>query len=320
MVHVDRPFQATTYSTRMRESVKRISWRVLVPVGLAIRAVPNRHVQLALADLVVRALRPQGSVTARLHAGFRMHLSVGDRFQAQMYVLRTYEPAATRLIEKLLKPGDTFVDGGANIGYFTLLGAVRVGAAGVVHCFEPVPVTVAALDANIVLNGFANVLRNQVALGESTAQLSLEVPLDKRTGTAAYWGATTVRMQRGASVNVAACTLDEYSAEKGLTNIKLVKLDLEGGEAAAVRGMHRLLSSHAIRYLVCECNPFLLGAAGLTFEVLQQDLAAVGYRCFRLDHSGNPHLLEAPIESTDMAVTDYLFTAPSTNTEQGGTR
>ncbi len=294
--------------------------RSLAPVGFAIRAAPNRRIQLALADLAVRLLRPQGSVTARLHAGFRMHLNVSDRFQAQMYVLRTYEPAATRLIGRLLQSGDVFIDGGANIGYFTLLGAVCVGIAGAVHCFEPVPVTVAALDANIALNGFANVLRNQVALSESNVPLSLEIPLDTRTGTAAYWGATSVRMQRGASVDVAACTLDEYAAGKGLTSIKLVKLDLEGGEAAAIRGMERLLGSHAIRYLICECNQFLLAAAGTTFEALRQDLAAVGYRCFCLDHSGIPHLVDSAIVPADMSVTDYLFAAPGTDPAQGGTR
>lgn len=278
-------------------------------VALGIRAVPHRRLRLALADLTARTLDPKGRVTARMRAGFRIHLDLSDRFQAQMYLLHTYEPAVTRLIGQLLLPGDTFVDGGANIGYFTLLGAVLVGTTGAVHAFEPVGPTIAALDANIALNGLTNVVRHQTALADSAAPLVLEIPRDRRTGAAAYWGATAVRMQRGAHLGVAACTLDDYAKRALLTRIKLVKLDLEGGEAAALRGMARLLAGRAISYLLCECNQFLLASAGRTFEALRRELAGFGYRCFRIDEAGVPHLLDRAINPADHSVTDYLFVA-----------
>src|SRR6185312_84581 len=61
------------------------------------------------------------------------------------------------LVAKLLRPGDVFVDGGANVGLFTLVAANRVGAAGKVIAFEPGRAVRMSLLANVVLNGLAQV-------------------------------------------------------------------------------------------------------------------------------------------------------------------
>ena len=53
--------------------------------------------------------------------------------------LGLYEPATARTMTRFLRPGDTFVDIGANIGYLSAVGANLVGRWGQVHCFEPVP-------------------------------------------------------------------------------------------------------------------------------------------------------------------------------------
>ncbi len=68
-----------------------------------------------------------------------------------------YEPLETQLLLKRLKPGQTFVDIGANIGYYTLLAARQVGPAGRVYAFEPDEENFKLLQKNTEINGYSNV-------------------------------------------------------------------------------------------------------------------------------------------------------------------
>ena len=76
----------------------------------------------------------------------------------------TYEPEQTRAFEELVKPGDTVLDVGAHVGYYTLLSSVLVGASGRVFAFEPNPRNYHYLDQHVYLNRCRNV--TTVPLGE----------------------------------------------------------------------------------------------------------------------------------------------------------
>ncbi|MCI4369246.1 MAG: FkbM family methyltransferase, partial [Thermoplasmata archaeon] len=84
-----------------------------------------------------------------------------------------YEPDVTQFIERTLVHGGTFMDVGANSGYFTLLASARVGPTGVVHAFEPNPEAVARLERNLKLNGCKNVVVHPVALGAHAGRVTL---------------------------------------------------------------------------------------------------------------------------------------------------
>src|ERR1700730_16140389 len=70
--------------------------------------------------------------------GYKIKLDLADYIQRSIY-LRTFEPRESALIRHYLKPGMTFVDVGANVGYYTLLAASLVGRRGRVLAFEPSP-------------------------------------------------------------------------------------------------------------------------------------------------------------------------------------
>src|SRR5438094_973156 len=168
--------------------------------------------------------------------GFALRLDLGDPLQRAMAAQRRYESDVTWVYPYLLRPGDRVVDGGAHIGYLTLLASRCVGPSGEVHAFEPVPRTFAALGENVRLNHATNIRTNRVALGARAGELELEVPIDPEGEGLLAWGATSVRLRRGPIERAPAMTLDEYARGYGFARIALLKLDLEGAELAALGG------------------------------------------------------------------------------------
>ena len=133
-----------------------------------------------------------------------------------------------RFAWRYLRPGDGFVDGGANIGMYTLLAAHLVGEGGTVAAFEPADLARSRLEENIALNGFGNVVVHAEALSD-------------RSGTSAFIADLDVsnRLEQkdvpGAhKVDVRTTTLD---AALGDRPFAMGKLDLEGAEMQALRGM-----------------------------------------------------------------------------------
>ena len=103
--------------------------------------------------------------------GFALRLDLGDPLQRAMAAQRRYESDVTWVYPYLLRPGDRVVDGGAHIGYLTLLASRCVGPSGEVHAFEPVPRTFAALGENVRLNRATNVRTNRVALAARAGEI-----------------------------------------------------------------------------------------------------------------------------------------------------
>jgi FkbM family methyltransferase len=282
----------------------------LVAGGVRVLPVPWQKMRVAnqIGKVVVRGREPK-VVIGKTIAGFKMRLNLQDTFQRVIYFAGTYEPSATQLFTQIIRSGDTVIDGGANIGYFTLLAAKLVGNDGAVHSFEPIPETYSALQANVALNQFSSVHANCEALSDHSGTLEFEVPLDASTGRALGWAATQVLMGRGPTVSVAARTLDEYAASEGIDRIRLVKLDLEGGELAAVDGMQRLLGAGRVDYLITEVNSFLLDPLGVPHDALRTTLAGLGYRCFQIREAsfGHPKLVDPTKQRHPDRDAEYLF-------------
>lgn len=83
-------------------------------------------------------------------------------------------------------------------------------------------------------------------------------------------------------MKVQTISLDQYAREQSVEQIDLIKLDIEGCELAALRGMSELLSHGQIRYLYVEINPFLLERQQVQPETVKAFLASFGYRLYRL--------------------------------------
>jgi FkbM family methyltransferase len=258
---------------------------------------------------------PHWAVT-RMRDGFRMTLNVAESYERIMYYSRVYAPWLAHVFKRVLQPGDTVIDGGANIGYFSLLGAKRVGPGGAVHSFEPIPATFTQLSENIKLNGYSNVAANCNALAAEAGQVEFEVPQERGTNISLGRLATVVHSGRGPRVAVTTCSLDEYVAAAHIGEIKLAKLDLEGGELTAIRGMQRILSAHQIAYLICELSLPILDQQGIPHSAQRDALAAHGYQPYFIKVYGGirrpmqVHFIPVQHMPIPEISGDYLYVAP----------
>lgn len=282
-----------------------------VPGGTKVRLAEatSRRAKFSASQLSVPAI-------ARMRAGFRMSLRMAAPAERIMYYSGTYDPWLTSAFKKILEPGDFALDGGANIGYFSLLAARCVGTAGAVHSFEPVPATFARLTENIQLNKYANITANCLALSAQAGVLEFEVPYEDTSHLSLDRLASVVHRGRGQLVTVQACTLDDYVARHGVGPIKLAKFDIEGGEVAAVRGMRETLRARGISYLICELNVPLLEQQGLPPSSLRDALGAYGYEAYYVERVGGRR---RPVQVKFIPVAqmsqpdvfgEYLFVAP----------
>jgi len=186
---------------------------------------------------------------------FRMYVRLNDNFIG-MHIAheRQYEPHVTRVLSDLLSPGDTFIDVGANIGFFALLGASIVGPAGRVIAFEPNPANCDLLRRSAEANEFAGrITIHPVAVAEKRTQfrfVTLGIDSNGRLATPAEAAAPESDLP-----SIEAVTLDETLA--GLERIDVIKLDVEGAEARAWQGMQAVIARHR-PVLVFEFSPDLL--------------------------------------------------------------
>jgi FkbM family methyltransferase len=175
----------------------------------------------ALGNRVLIGKTPGGSAIA---------LSMRDHQHRQIYFYDSYEPKIEAVFRRLVKPGSTVFDVGANAGFFSVLSA-ELGAE--VHAFEPNPAVQELLQTTASLGGQITVSR--CACGAETGTMTLYVSNAGETGSSGVM----VALDRE-SVQVGVITLDEYSEDHGVYP-QIVKIDVEGAEADVLRGMHQIL-------------------------------------------------------------------------------
>lgn len=238
-------------------------------IGRLFRALPHFENKWRFCGKIVgRWLRGRGYQTiVSFDRGQRIRVDVDEWIQYQIFLTGYYdvETRHTRLFRSLVREGMTVFDVGANVGYYTLQAAARVGPTGRVHAFEPASGTFARLRENITLNRLDNVVAHRAIVHDRPGRLELFVSPPENTGLS--------RLQplgeAGTVVEeVEALTLDEYCARTGLLRVDLVKIDVEGNELAVLRGMSRLLEQPQIQLLVEVCADHLEAFGGRPSEVI----------------------------------------------------
>lgn len=181
---------------------------------------------------------------------YRLLVSIGDpEFGAQMHSFGVYEEPVRAAMRANLSPGDVCIDVGANIGVLTMLASKAVGAAGKVIAVEPNPDNVQLLYRNIAFSQAGNVHVLPLAASDRRAVFSL-------TGRSNTHLVSARGAADGGGAFVQSVVLDETLAH--LTRLNFVKMDIEGHEPAALRGMRQLVDRHRPTLLV-EFNPRCLG-------------------------------------------------------------
>jgi FkbM family methyltransferase len=226
-----------------------------------------------------------GTRRVRTRHGFRMELELNDWVDQHIYATGDYEPYSAHVMQALLRPGDCMLDVGANVGFFSLLAAKCVGAGGRVIAFEPAPETRARLQRNVALNLATSVASDTDWPIEVRAEAITDQWGDREffTGPRQHSGIASLRSlgaDADQAIQVPGTTLDRALPDG--TPVHLVKIDIEGAEAEALRGMERILQ---------ECHPHLLLEVSADYLCEMGDSAAglfafledFGYQAYRIE-------------------------------------
>jgi FkbM family methyltransferase len=202
-----------------------------------------------------------------------------DSELSRLIYCRGFEYNERLLTSRLLRPGDIYVDIGANIGLFTLLAADRVGTAGKVFAFEPVSRTYRRLVENIGLNGFRHVFPRRLAISDSSGELIITASgggFDAWSSFGRpYMGEEETREA------VPSTSWDDFAAEQDLIGkVTMMKLDVEGWESRVVLGARTTLSRDDAPTLYVEFTEQAAVNAGSSCRELHQILISCGYELF----------------------------------------
>lgn len=140
--------------------------------------------------------------------------------------LGSYEWALQRRIAEEIESGSVFFDIGANVGFYSLLAALRAGPAGRVYAFEPLPANISLLRKHLELNRIANVEVFEMALSDYSGTESFVSEASRAMGKLAPEGDLTVE----------TTTLDALLASGRIAPPHAIKMDIEGSEARALAG------------------------------------------------------------------------------------
>lgn len=197
--------------------------------------------------------------TAVFGSGGRMDCGGAEavaRASAMYYFLGTItgqdedERPVLNLLSRALTAGDTFFDVGANLGFYSIYLGPICGTQGVVHAFEANPLLIDHLTRSSALNRhISNIVTNSVAVGDQDGAI-LELYDPARIG-----GSSLYRLDwldPGQTVTVTTTSLDAYIAQNAVTKIDVLKIDIEGAELAAFRGLTRTLAVMPPWLIVCE--------------------------------------------------------------------
>ena len=210
----------------------------------------------------IRAFRQRSTV---IH-GFPIELDAEDSLGLSLF--GSYEPEETALVQSVVQPGDVVIDLGACIGYYTLLFSKLVGPSGRVVAFEPAPDSSAILQRNVSKNGLTNVTIVNAAAGATSGAGALQLSANRMDHH-------TQSQSAADAVPIDIVALDSYFPES--MTIDFVKMDIQGAEPAALRGMERILARSPNARILLEFWPDGIRRAGEDPDAFLSHLRSLGF-------------------------------------------
>nr|MBN1230031.1 FkbM family methyltransferase [Anaerolineae bacterium] len=186
--------------------------------------------------------------------GSRIFLNIAESWMMLARLLCCYEIEKHRALESFLRPGDVFIDIGANKGDFSLLAARLVGQNGQVLAFEPEPTNCHWVQKSITLNGYTNIALYTIALSDKADMATLYI------GEKSGWH-TLIPGQRHrdkGTISVKTRTLDDCLREQGvLDSVNVIKIDVEGAEMSVLQGASETLARNRDLIVLLDIHPQL---------------------------------------------------------------
>lgn len=235
------------------------------------RGLPYRH------RLVWKAHRAMWLATRSNRVVVDGHDLEVDRRDSLALAKGWYDPDENAFYTRTVKPGDVVVEAGANIGVFTLLLAKLVGPEGRVLSFEPDPELRRILEGNIARNGYDNVTVRAAAVAEEPGTMTF-FRASRNQGDNRLFSHDG---DDGASFPVDVVALDDELV--GHPRIDLLKMDIQGAEVLALRGLRTTLADLPPRAIMLEFWPHGIAGMGGDPRAMLEELIGFGYEAFEVN-------------------------------------
>ncbi|MFE2583687.1 FkbM family methyltransferase [Streptomyces sp. NPDC059378] len=213
-------------------------------------------------------------------SGARFAVDTRDLIQRYLYLFGVWEPHLTSWLRRRLRPGDCFVDVGANVGVFSVLASQLVGDTGRVVAIEASPDFHRRLSQQCRLNGCRNVRAVNAAVSDGHRTLTFVLASSANTG------ANSIVPYDGpaeSTFDIAARPLPELLEPAEIAAARVVKIDVEGAEGSVVRGLAPLLDRLRPDAEICvEVTPERMARLGDSPAELLRTMTDAGFHVYRL--------------------------------------
>ena len=244
------------------ERVRLLRRNVIFPLRNAL--LRNRSLRLEAGGQSF-VLAPEGAIPLEIWAG------------------RYFEKHELEFMLRILGPGMTFVDVGANVGLFSIPAAKKL-QPGRVFAFEPSGWTYQQLNQNAVLNKLDNLHSVQSALGDYRGEAVLQINTTGKDGLNTIGKPVHDDSEVVASEVIPITTLDEFLQENAITRVDAMKVDVEGAELLVFRGAKALLARADAPLILYESGILTKGLGYHPVETMWF-LEELGYSLFTIDSS-----------------------------------
>ena len=235
----------------------------------------------AAAKLWAKAGRPVRAVRTPFGT---VYVDVRDQgVGLPLFCERIWEPAETHFLQSALKPGMTYLDIGANIGYFVSLAASAVGPTGRVVAVEPDPYNFGLLSRTVAKNGWPNVTLLNMAAGPERGTARLFKSGQNLGDHRLYADGDAAARD---AVEVPVGPLDAEFAARQLPPPDVVKIDVQGYEELVFRGMRGLLAGDRPMSVLTEFWPAGIENAGGDPRAYLDVFRTGGFECFHPEPDG----------------------------------
>jgi FkbM family methyltransferase len=231
--------------------------------------------------------------------GLTVVIHPGQQASRAVYISGLYEPNTAFTIKRLLPRGGAFVDVGANVGFFSVLASRWAGPAGRVYSFEPSPRERTHLEQHVRINDLRNVTVVPAAVGDRSGDIVLRLAPEE------YGGLNTTGIDfaypgvpLSSEVVVPLTTLDAWAIEAGIDRIDVIKIDVEGGEVAVLRGALDVIRRRRPA-IVFELFSRSLAHHQATIGDVEAFFKPLDYKLFRIDDATAELIAVADLASLD---------------------
>jgi FkbM family methyltransferase len=228
-------------------------------------------------NFLYQCLKPFDGIGLIELPDYKIYINSNDDVGSSLIKGERWEPYFTEVIKKEIKKGMTIVDLGAFWGFHTLYMAKLVGPEGKVFAFEPDPYNYNLLLKSIEANGYNNVIAVQKAVSDKVGKTKLFLDRDIPYRHTIYDPGNGRE-----SIEVETTTLDEFFKNTN-NKIDIIKMDIEGAEMAALRGMQKILKKNSKIKIFTEFNPKHLERAGCFPEDFLKELINCGFKLFNIN-------------------------------------